>query len=328
MPVFDTEFKCKIVKNGLEGKWINHYRKEKNEIKFYAVFNQSNRFKTEIKKSTSVFEGKWETTFSPDTKDANKAIGIFHHVEQTNIVHGTFLTETGDYRYLEGIQEGNELKLSCFDGSHAFLFEAKIDSSKKISGKFFSGAHWQENFTAIENKNFQLRNASEITIKKNEEKINFTFQNLKEEMISIKDKKFENKAVLVQIMGSWCPNCMDESAYLSSVYKQYNNQGLEIIALAFEKTTDIEQVKTQLTRLKNKLQLEYEILITGFTGKAKASEIFPMLNEISAFPTLLFLNKQHQIVSINTGFSGPATGKEFEKMKTETEMLIKNILGN
>jgi len=66
----------------------------------------------------------------------------------------------------------------------------------------------------------------------------------KSEKVSLSDPKYKNKAVIVQIMGSWCPNCMDESAYLSKVYKQYNKQGLEIIALAYERTSDAERAKS------------------------------------------------------------------------------------
>ena len=247
-------------------------------------------------------------------------------MEQTDFLTGTFLTETGDYRYLEGMKHGNKLYLSCFDGSHAFLFIAKHTESQ-FKGKFYSGSHWEENWVATQNQNFKLRNADEITFLKNkDDKLNFSFPNLNKKIISINDKKYENKPLIIQIMGSWCPNCMDESAYLSQIYKQYSKQGIEIIALAFEKTTDFDKSVKQVTRLKDKYKIDYEILITGQMGKDKASETFSALNKISAFPTTLFLNKQHQVVKINTGFSGPATGIKYEELKAEMESQIKLLL--
>ena len=322
MPVFDTEFKTVLRNDSLIGVWINHNRKEKNVISFKAVYNQSNRFNFVPGKANHYFEGNWEVTFSPNTNDSSKAIGVFHHVEQTDYVTGTFLTETGDYRYLEGMKNGNKLYLSCFDGSHAFLFIAE-HSDSKLKGTFYSGAHWQEGWIAKLNPDFKLRNANEITFLKNrDDKLNFSFLNLNKKIISINDKKYENKPLIIQVMGSWCPNCMDESAYLSKVYKQYNKQGLEIIALAFEKTTDVDKAIKQVTRLKNKFKIDYEILITGQTGKDKASETLFALNKISAFPTTLFLNKQHQVVKITTGFSGPATGVKYEELKAELEAQI------
>ncbi len=322
MPVFDTEFKTVLRNDSLIGVWINHYRKEKNVISFKAVYNQINRFNFVPGKANPYFEGNWEVIFSPNTNDSSKAIGVFHHVEQTDYVTGTFLTETGDYRYLEGMKNGNKLYLSCFDGSHAFLFIAE-HSDSKLKGTFYSGANWQEGWIAKLNPDFKLRNADEITFLKNkEDKLNFSFLNLNKKIISINDKKYENKPLIIQVMGSWCPNCMDESAYLSQVYKQYNKQGLEIIALAFEKTTDVDKAIKQVTRLKNKFKIDYEILITGQTGKDKASETLSALNKISAFPTALFLNKQHQVVKITTGFSGPATGVKYEELKAELEAQI------
>jgi thiol-disulfide isomerase/thioredoxin len=326
MPVFDTEFRTRLVGKNLQGVWINHYRKEKNIIPFRAEFNNPNRFPFVPGKQNPYFEGRWETTFSPGKPDSSKAIGVFNHQESTDYIYGTFLTETGDYRFLEGMKVVNKLYLSCFDGSHAFLFIA-THSDDKFTGTFYSGAHWKEDWIAVKNENFKLRDAEEITTANDPNaKLNFTFPNLEGTKISLTDKKFENKPVIIQIMGSWCPNCMDESNYLGDVYKQFQKQGLEIIALAFEKTDDLEIAKKNVGRLKKKFDLQYEILLTQLTGKEKASETFPVLNKITAFPTTIFLNKEHKIVKIHTGFSGPATGNEYLVYKQRTENLINQLI--
>lgn len=326
MPIFDTEFRVKFAGDNLEGEWINHYRKEKNRIRFKAEFNNPNRFPFVPGKANPYFEGRWETTFSPGTKDSSKAIGVFHHLEQTDYVTGTFLTETGDYRYLDGMKKGNELYLSCFDGSHAFLFIGKYEN-EKINGTFYSGAHWKETWNAVKNDSFKLREADQITFLKNKnDKLQFTFNNLQGKKVSLSDRKYENKPMIIQVMGSWCPNCMDESAYLSGIYTLYKDKGLEIVALAFEKTTDPVKAKKQLNRLKNRLDIQYDILITELTGKEKASETLSQLNKITAFPTTIFLNKKHEVVKVHTGFSGPATGRDYEVFKILTESLINQLI--
>lgn len=326
MPVFDTEFRTVFVGDNLEGVWINHYKTTGSIIKFKATFDDTNRFGFMPGKANPYFEGRWETTFSPGTKDSSKAIGVFHHIEQTDYITGTFLTETGDYRYLEGMKHGRKLYLSCFDGGHAFLFIAEY-KDQTLKGIFYAGATWAEPWMAKLNPDFKLKDAEEITLLRNkDEKINFSFPGLDKKIISLNDKKFENKPVIIQVMGSWCPNCMDESAYLAQVYKQYKKEGLEIIALAFEKTSDLEKARTNLIRLKKKFGMDYDILITQQSGKEKASEVLSALNKITAFPTTLFLNKQHQVVKIHTGFSGPATGNEYEVFKQRTESLIKQLL--
>src|SRR5206468_1545696 len=127
-------------------------------------------------------------------------------------------------------------------------------------------------------------------------------------------------------MGSWCPNCMDETAYLAQIYKLYKNKGLEIIAIAYEKTGDFEKAKSNVLRMKNRYNADYEMLITGLTGKEKASESLPFLNGIMAFPTTIIIDKKHLARSVYIGFNGPATGKAYEEYKRKTEMLINKLI--
>jgi thiol-disulfide isomerase/thioredoxin len=326
MPVFDTEFHCKQTANGMEGFWINNYRTTAQRIAFSSVYGESHRFFPSKGLMENVLNGKWETTFSPGTATASKALGLFQQVEGTDLVNGTFLTETGDYRYLEGMLKDRTLYLSAFDGSHAFLFIAQV-TENKLQGQFYSGAHWKENWEAIRNDHFSLRDAEQLTSIRNPElPFELSMKALDGSTVSLSDERYRNKPLIIQLMGSWCPNCMDESRYFSEVYQLYKNQGLEIIALAFEKTNDPQKVKQQVTRLKEKLNISYVILLPLVSGKDKASELLPRLSGITAFPTTLFLNRQHQVVKIHTGFSGPATGADYEVYKQRTENLIKHLL--
>jgi thiol-disulfide isomerase/thioredoxin len=329
MPIFDSEFKTKLKNDTLYGMWFNHSRKDKNRIPFEAYYNDKNRFVSGGKDASVDFNGKYEVTFEANTPDEYKAVGVFK--QQGNKVTGTFLTETGDYRYLEGIVQSNIMALSCFDGAHAFLFFARSKSQKgkadSLSGKFFSGLAGSEEWVARRNDTFKLKDPENLTYLKNpQEKINFTFKNLSGEPVSLSDKKYENKPVIIQIMGSWCPNCMDESAYLAELYKKYKGKGLEIIGIAYEKTDNIDKATRNLTRLKDRFGIEYDILITGLTGKAKASESLPFLNKVMAFPTTIIVDKKHMVRSIYTGFNGPATGKLYEEYKQKNEALINKLL--
>ncbi|MGE0568848.1 MAG: TlpA disulfide reductase family protein [Bacteroidia bacterium] len=325
MPVFDTEFRLKKNGKSLEGVWINHYRKNYS-IPFKAWYKNENRFIVKEEKPNPVFQGKWECHFSKNASDYYKAIGVFKHIELSQFVTGTFLTETGDYRYLEGVKEGSKLLLSCFDGSHAFLFEADLIGDT-LKGWFYSGKHWKEPWYGFKNENASLNDPEEISkFENNNQKIDFSFKNLFGKSISLSDEKFKNKPVIIQIMGSWCPNCMDESKYLSELYQNYQSKGLEIIALAFEKTDDFAVAQKQVNRLVNRFDIRYEVLITELVGKDKALAVFPGMNKIISFPTTIFLDKNHRVVKIHTGFSGPATGKEYEYFKSRTTELVEQLI--
>jgi thiol-disulfide isomerase/thioredoxin len=131
--------------------------------------------------------------------------------------------------------------------------------------------------------------------------------------------------MVIQIMGTWCPNCMDETDYLSSIYDVYNKKGLGFLAIDYERTTDFEKAKYNVQRLKKKFNVKYEILIAEFSGKEQASKSLPFLDKITAFPTTIILDKSHRVKFIYTGFSGPATGLEYEAFKKKFESVLTQL---
>ena len=266
-------------------------------------------------------------TFSPNTEDSYKAKGLFKDGPD-NKISGTFLTETGDYRFLEGALDGNRLNLSCFDGAHAFLFDGEVKNDSITSGMFYSGNHYSEPWVAVRNENFELTDPNTLTyLKEGFDEIEFTFPDLSGKSVSLNDDRFKDKAVIIQIMGSWCPNCLDESKYLSQFYRDNKNDNFEIVALAFENAKTIEKVTANLNRLKERIGIDYPILIaqTGSASKKLAAEKLPMLNHILSYPTTIFIDKKGTVRKIHTGFSGPATGDKYEKFKHEFERFVETL---
>ncbi|MEW6469076.1 MAG: TlpA disulfide reductase family protein [Bacteroidota bacterium] len=362
MPVFDSEFKCKwqskYEKNdSLSGIWINHARKAKNTIPFSAI---RIHYKTVASCPCKPFTGRWEASFSPgDSAKQTKALGIFKDPNCWDFIYGTFLTETGDYRFLSGsvyydykyvylhdslrpkgmsdfdwmdarkklARTDTTMELSCFDGAHAFYFKAKKNKDGTISGDFYSGSHWHEKWIAKRNDSFELRHPDSLTyLRPGYDKIDFKFKNLQGKEVSLSDDKFKNKVVIVQIMGSWCPNCMDETKYLAEFYKKYKNKGVEVIALAFEKNSDYEKARAAVEKLQKKFGVEYEILITEKVGKAEASDALPMLNQVMAFPTTIYIDKKGKVRKIHTGFNGPGTGAYYDKWVEQNQLFIEKLL--
>jgi thiol-disulfide isomerase/thioredoxin len=227
---------------------------------------------------------------------------------------------------LEGINTENKVRLSTFDGAHAFLFEADIRSDSLI-GTFRSGSHWIEEWISVKDESADMPDMKQLTyLKDADSKLAFTFINEKGDSISLSDERYRNKVVIVQIMGTWCPNCMDETRFLTDMFNKYEDQGLEIIALDFEPKPTYEFFKPRAERFKNDLGVNYEVLLAGPADKKSAAESLPMLNHILAYPTAIFLNRKGEIVEIHTGFSGPGTGSYYRDYIEETEDLIKRLL--
>src|SRR5690349_11783427 len=44
LPVFDTEIRCKLSKEGLSGHWHNNYRSSQNQVPFRAIYGVDYRF--------------------------------------------------------------------------------------------------------------------------------------------------------------------------------------------------------------------------------------------------------------------------------------------
>lgn len=328
MPLFDSEIKGVLIDDKIEGVWIKHLADNDAVMPFYAKANTNWRISEKISSSKFSVAGKWATTFiSTDGKDTTFAVGEFK--QNQSKVTGTFLTSTGDYRYLDGAVSGNKLSLSTFDGSHAFLFTATINADSTLSeGKFYSGLSYIENFTAKRDSTAHLPDAYGLTVLKNkDEKLNFSFPNLNKEKVSLTDDKFKNKVVILQMLGSWCPNCMDESAYLAKFYQKYKSKGVEVLGLAYERTKDYEKSKKNVERLKDRFDIKYDLLITGYTNdKDDAAKSLPMLNKVLAFPTMIIIDKKGDVREIHTGFSGPSTGKHYLEFVQEFEKMIDDLL--
>jgi thiol-disulfide isomerase/thioredoxin len=324
MPVFSTYFKVQNYGNKLIGYWINPEKKD-YKIPFEAKY-KGKKIQT-VKKTESTFNlaGKWEVTFSPGKASSYKAVGLFK--QDKNKLAGTFLTETGDYRFLEGQIKNNKMVLSCFDGAHAFLFKASFQNDSLTEGLFFSGTHWSEPWTAVRNDSFKLRNADSLTfLNAGYDKLDFRFVDENGDSIGLSDNKFKNKAIIVQIMGSWCPNCMDETVFLVELYKKYQKEGLEIIAIDYEIRNDFEVFKKNIKKLRDDLGVNYTCLFGGTSKKSESQKTLPMLNAILSYPTTIYIDKNGKIQKIQTGFNGPGTGMMYSKYRIETIELLENDL--
>ncbi|MDP9046676.1 MAG: TlpA family protein disulfide reductase [Bacteroidota bacterium] len=328
MPLFNSEFKLKLTGKNLAGKWIKHLGDKDAAMDFKAEPGLSWRFfKTQPAPKFDV-SGRWSAVFGNGTPGKEKLVGEFKQTGSK--LTGTFLSISGDYRFLEGVVAGDQLYLSCFDGGHAFLFTAKIVNAKTIiNGKFYSGLSGSDKWSAIRDANAKLPDAYSLTfLKPGDKKIAFTFRDINGRKVSLTDSRFKNKVVIVQILGSWCPNCMDETNYMvSRYYKKYHAKGVEVIGLAYERTTNFAQSQKTIRQLKAHFNIPYPILITGYTpAKGDPEKSLPMLADFKGFPTTIIIGKNGDVRKIHTGFSGPGTGIYYTQFIDEFEKLTDSLL--
>jgi thiol-disulfide isomerase/thioredoxin len=322
-PVFEGYIAGTYTKDQIKGKFI----KESLErvVPFKAIYGPTERFDAKNEPTANV-SGIWETVFESGTDDAYLGKGVFS--QNGKKVSGTFQTTTGDYRYLDGIVDGDSLKLSTFDGAHAFLFTAKIEVGA-MKGIFYSGNHSKETFVGKRNMDYELPSPDSLTyLKEGFDSFSFRFPNADGNLVSLDDPRFKGKVVVVQLMGTWCPNCLDETKFLVDYMKRNANEELAIVALAFEYAKTEAGAFKSIARLADRIGVNYPILLAqyGSSDKEEAQQKLPMLNHVLSYPTTIFLDKQGQVRKIHTGFNGPATGEKYELFKQEFDVEVKRLL--
>jgi peroxiredoxin len=328
MPVFESSFKLKIIsKDSLAGTWIKRGSVKDLEMPFTATAKQNYRFAPVNGNAAQNVEGKWKIDFQ---KGGTPAIGNFS--QKGNVVTGSILTSSGDYRFLAGTVTGDLLQLSTFDGIHAMFFKAKVNGNNVLSdAKMFSSKAPVQEWTALKDPNVLLPAETLTKLKDGEDgTLDFSFTDLEGKQVSIKDQRFKGKVVVIQLMGSWCPNCMDETEFMSAYYDKNKQRGVEMIGLAYEYTTDINRSKASLSKFKKRFNVNYPLLITPVTvsDPQRTEKTLPQLTGIKVFPTTLILDRSGKVAEITTDFFGPGTGEYYTKFKEEFEKKMDLLLKN
>lgn len=321
-PNFHSSLKFKVSnKQLINGYWSNFNKGDNYKIPFTAAY-QSPKVKQAPQRS-DLFSGRWKATFDPDTREAYMAVGIFK--AEDSGLYGTFLTETGDYRFLEGDVNGQSFTLSCFDGSHAFHFTGTLINNQ-IDGMFYSGKHFKGRWIAELDPEFQLRDPDSLTYIVKQEPFSFKLKDLEGKDFVYPNPAFENKVTIVQIMGTWCPNCMDETKYFKELYEKYHSLGLEIISVGYETPNEFAAQADKIKLLQQRHNLQFTFLVGGLANKGLASEQFSMLNKIISYPTAIIIGRDGEVKKIHTGFNGPGTGQIYLDYVKETNAFIEELL--
>lgn len=330
MPLFDSNFKLKIENSKkLTGTWTKYYKDYEEKMPFEASLSDTPRLKTYQKPNKNI-TGNWDTEFPNGELNDLSAIGAFQ--QKDNIVTGTFLTPAGDFRYLEGVVSGDTLKLSGFDGGHASLWTAIIKDSLLTNGNFYSINQEPIKWESVKSKSDELPASYAVnTIASGKIKADISFKDMRtNQVISLEDENYQDKVVIIDLLGSWCPNCYDETKFLIDYYHKNKDRGVEIIGLDFERSADEAKAKKLMNNsFFKRFDIPYPVLFSGIssTDRGLTDKLFPGLpQKIRAFPTLIFVDKTGYIRKIHSGFNGPATGKYYDEFIEEFEGIVSGLL--
>jgi len=309
--------------NHLDGHFVRNYIENDAGIPFKAEGGNSLRFEPVAQAVSIPIDGKWDIFFI-GTKDTVHNVGIFSSENQ--IVTGSILTNSGDLRFLEGAVTEKGVRLSAFSGLSPYLIELSFTDENSFEGEFYT-ARSRTKLSGKRNERASLENPYNLAhLKDGFDRLNFQLPNMEGNIVSLDDDIYKGKVVIVSILGSWCPNCLDEIGFLSPWYQENKDRGIEILGLAFERKDDFNYAKTAINRLRKKYSIDYEILFAGQVGTGAIAKVLPEIENFSSYPTTIFIDKNGKVRKIHTGYSGPATGLFYEEFKKDFNDLVTGLV--
>lgn len=328
-PHYDAEITATLDEDAriLSGLWSKALRTGgRSTLPFEAEHGPARRFEPRSDASeggAEAFAGRWRVLF----EDADTpAVGVFEAREDGR-VGGTILTATGDYRFLEGRADGRELRLSTFDGAHAFLFSARLMDDGSLAGDFWSRDVYHVSWTALRDDEASLPDGFSMTAWDDAVGLeDLRFRTLEGDEVSLADPAFAGRARIIEVFGSWCPNCNDSIQAMVDLHRRYRDQGLSIVGLAFEYSESHEDNARQVQRFVERYDVEFPVLVAGKVDRDRSHEMLPLLERIKAYPTTIFIDAEGHVRAVHTGFAGPATGPVHDELLSEFERLVQELL--
>lgn len=245
-------------------------------------------------------------------------------------VTAAVLRVDGDSGALTGTWEDGKVLLSHFDGARPSVIEVSqaADGALRLAVRERSGG--EVVLTAYRAQQAQAKGLPEAAdpalhtqVRDPQQPFAFSFPDLNGHQVSNTDPRFRGKVLLVDIAGSWCPNCHDEAPFLESLYRTYHARGLEVVTLSFE---DAEQLANPV-RLRAFIQqfgLTYTVLLAGTTDELH--EKLPQAVGLDAYPTTFFIGRDGRVRAVHAGFAAPATGAFNTELKQDFRARIEQLL--
>ena len=320
-PVYQSRLIARIDNSRMTGYF------QKTDSKNYlvplsAVRDDSIRFKNNDPACCEIPE-RWKAVFQDGDRTTN-TIGEFF--QNGNDLNGSFITEFGDYRFLKGKLNGNQFSLYGFDGGYLQVFTAELEDGNLVNGHYYSGLTGYQTWSATPNHDFQLTDPDLIAeLNTDALPVHFSYPGIDGNTVSYSPETHQGKVAIIQITGSWCPNCKDQGRYLQELKNKYSASGLDVIGVAFERMGTLEKSIAAAKKSKEDLGTDYPVGIAKYNRDQVAEEEFPFLKKIRSYPTLIILDKQGNVRKIHTGFSGPGTS-QYEDLTNSLTQFIEDLL--
>ncbi len=256
--------------------------------------------------------------------DGNVAVtGIIEPVSgDTGLLHGIVFSANGVTHF----------HLSRFDGIHILALDGDILPDGTLQGQQ-GGVKSLEPFTAVRAKDKATADPNALAetltkVKDPQQPFRFSGVDPSGKTLDQSSPEFAGKPLIVDIFGTWCPNCHDEAPVLEKLYQKYRDQGLQIVGLAYEYTDDQQRSLQQIGIYRTKFGITFPLLLAGTTDAGQIAKTLPQLEGFGAFPTSIFIDRAGHVQAILAGFTGPSTGEKFQEVQQRMDQLAQQIVAS
>ncbi|MBZ5612242.1 MAG: TlpA family protein disulfide reductase [Acidobacteriia bacterium] len=316
---FASRLEATFKDGALDGKYIQARRSERANYAFHARRYEARRSAPDA----PLIAGLW--TIPNDSAKGERAWRFIVHQSGPD-VSAAILRVDGDTGALTGTYQDGKFTLSHFSGVRPLLLEltpaqdGSLDILQNGSKKLTAVRAEQARARGVPDPADPTRHTS---VKDPSDPFRFSFPDLDGHLVSNTDARFRGKVVLINITGSWCPNCHDEAPFLAALYRKYRDQGLEIVALSFEEADQLKD-PTRLRAFIKKYGIEYTVLLGG--EPSEASEKLTQAVNWNSWPTTFFLGRDGRVRSVHAGFPSSASGELYVQAKEEFTAGVERLL--
>ncbi|HWR35974.1 MAG TPA: TlpA disulfide reductase family protein [Clostridia bacterium] len=347
--------RCDATARELTGEYARQTRAGIGKYGFRAKRANSETGSTQPWAAATV-SGEWAVTFPYEEGNPDRVAPATFRQETPHtssdgktlqaVVTGTIAPVSGDYGLMSGtvsvpLANGKpvanvapKVVMSRFDGIHTILLTGELASDGSFKGQLaFSASSWLP-FTGVRKPESAKSGAAsagnppdaETMTKVKNRAEPFVFSGVDTRTgKSVTQDDFRGKAVIVDIFGTWCPNCHDEAPLLVELYRRYHEQGLEIVALSYEYTADASRNARVIEVYRKKFDIPFTLLLAGTTDAGQIEKTLPQLVGFGAYPTTIFIGRDGRVQRIHAGFAGPSTG-QFEELERRFDRNVQELL--
>lgn len=243
-------------------------------------------------------------------------------------VFGTIIAPDGDYGLMAGKQTGDTVVLSRFTGWQGQLMEITREQNR-WSGTLYYRMPPPVSFTLEPrtSPSAETPASKRTSVKDARKPFAFSGLTVTGDTLTNLAPRFKGKALIIDIMGTWCHNCMDAAPLLQKLYSEFGGQGLEVVGLSFEIGNDLQTARKNLLLYEERYGITFPVLFCGSTKDANVdARLRSQLNNFSAYPTTIFVDRKGVVRYIHEGFKGPGTGEEYQGQVNLYYDIVKSLL--